>query len=204
MVIAEREEDDRYVGLVELTVQEPTPARQPIRPPEDFYDLMKWLGVPQAESVISIEFARDLATKGKNHDDRPGYHTWMPTIVRFPDRVVIWAITLRKPVHKHAVIGMWYGYPQCCIKEHLFDIEHYRRSGFTDNPIAKKRKENHPYRGGPVPCNACLTDPYPDFKEQVKRHRQCPIPYPTAVPGKTWFGAVLCYGRGELKPWGRR
>lgn len=102
---------------------------------------------------------------------------------------------------RHAIMGRYLGYPDCCIQEHSTDIT----STIQGKSAPVKEKKNHPnqpHDGGCVRCLKCLEKPEPRFNQLVQAHRTCPQPYPTlGTPTNLLTDSLIAYIAGDLKNW---
>lgn len=127
-----------------------------------------------------------------------------PFTVQTPEGIEVWDLVPLK-LNKHRILGTWYGYPQCCIDEHITECKNADGVDMKNHPITKKKerlKENNARPSPVIPCWNCLEYPPVDLLKRIREYRQCSIKSPIAVPGvDSWIQAVIAYVRYELKPW---
>lgn len=118
----------------------------------------------------------------------------------------IYGVTFYLPsyVRYHWVMGTYYGYPECCIMEHIEMLAESRRLKSTEN-FAQRKLELATAKlpvGGPLWCRKCLEDFKPDTLDRVREHRQAPKPPFVDEPGViNILRALRCWVDNELKPW---
>lgn len=102
------------------------------------------------------------------------------------------------------VLGTYYGYPQCCIMEHIKMAAESRRLKSKEN-FAQRKLELAAAKlpaGGPLWCRKCQEDFKPNTLDRVSEHRQSPKPAFTDEPSIiNALRALRCWVDNELKPW---
>tara|TARA_B100002019_G_C21270173_1_gene601776 strand:- start:2472 stop:3176 length:705 start_codon:yes stop_codon:yes gene_type:complete len=132
------------------------------------------------------------------------YHTHRTFYALYDGRVVrIW-ILYPSEIEHHWLLGVFYGYPECCIQDHIAMLQTHRETGDTTPFSDRKRliKKHKLPANGPMWCLDCIENFNWSIIDGVNKHRVCDTPNFGRPPSmNSYLEAILAWSKGELKPW---
>lgn len=150
------------------------------------------------EKAIPLGWCKDTAKLSNNsHRDRKFFFL-------IDGKFTAVSFFYPEKISMHWIMGTYYGYPACCISEHIEMLEKYRISGSFDHFDAKKErlKVAGLPKQGPLWCDGCIKEFPLGMLDKIALHRLCPDPDFDSKPSmKNFIAALDAYRKGELLPW---
>lgn len=160
-------------------------------------------------TAANLPFRKTDLTGWRPEKDHPitlsgnAYHTHRNFFIHHGGELIKLSFLYPTTVNYHWLLGNYYGYPDCCIQDHIKRLALVRDP--TNNQLFEEQKERiqkHGLpRGGPVWCNRCITQYTPRVLEEIKEQRLSPTPLFEGTLANSHIDAVLHYLQGNMTPW---